>query len=76
MSAIIIKADSKSNKLLQDLAKRLGGDVFFDDDQYEDILLGTLMDKENKGETLSREEIMKKLKMSRNSLVSNSIESE
>ena len=63
MSAIIIKADSKSNKLLEDLAKKLGGDVFFiDDDQYEDIALGTLMDKEKTGETVSREEIMKKLK--------------
>ena len=27
MSAIIIKADNQSNKILTDLAKKLGGDV-------------------------------------------------
>ena len=62
MSAIVIKTDSKSSKILKDLAKKLGGSVFsINDNQYEDIALGTLMDKEKTGETVSREEIMKKL---------------
>jgi len=62
MSAIIIKADSKSNKILMQLARKLGGNVFsIDDHQYEDIALGALMEKEKTGETVSRAEIMKKL---------------
>ena len=62
MSAIIIKADKKSNKILMELAKKLGGDVFsIDDEQYEDIALGALMDKEKTGRTVPRNEIMKKL---------------
>lgn len=62
MSAIVIKADSKSNKILKELAKKLGGNVLsIDDNQYEYIALGALMDKEKTGETVSREDIMKKL---------------
>jgi hypothetical protein len=62
MSAIVIQADSKSNKILSDLAKKLGGNVLsINDSQYEDIALGHLMDKEKTGKTVSREEVMKKL---------------
>lgn len=62
MSAIVIKADSKSNKILKELAKKLGGNVLsIDDNQFEDIALGALMDKEKIGETVSSERIMKKL---------------
>jgi Mg-chelatase subunit ChlD len=62
MSAIVIKVDSKSNKLLKELAKKLGGDVLsINDNQYEDIALGALMDNKKTGKTVSREEIMKKL---------------
>lgn len=62
MSAIVIKADKKSNKILAELAKKLGGNVLaIDDNQYEDIALGALMDKEKTGRTVSRDEIMKKL---------------
>jgi hypothetical protein len=46
MSAIVIQADPKSNKILAELAKKLGGNVLaIDDQQYEDIALGALMDK-------------------------------
>jgi len=63
MGAIIIKADKKSNKILSDLAKKLGGNVLnLDDDQYEDIALGSLMDAVKTGKTVSRESIMIKLK--------------
>ena len=62
MSAIVIKADSKSNKILKELAKKLGGNVLpIDDNQFEYIALGALMDKEKTGETVSREDIMKNL---------------
>jgi hypothetical protein len=63
MSAIVIQADKKSNKLLSDLAKKLGGNVLFlNDEQYEDFALGALMDKVKTNETVSRDLIMKKLK--------------
>jgi len=63
MGAIIIKADKKSNKILSDLAKKLGGDVLsLDDDQYEDFTLGYVMDSVKTGKTVSRESIMARLK--------------
>ena len=63
MGAIIIKADNKSNKILSDLARKLGGNVFsLSEDQYEDLLLGQLMDSQKTGELVSRESILKKLK--------------
>ena len=62
MSAIIIQADPKSNKILTELAKKLGGNVLaIDDRQYEDIALGALMDKEKTGKVVSRKNVMKKL---------------
>ena len=62
MSAIVIQADPKSKKILSDLAKKLGGKVLsINDSQYEDIALGSMMDKEKTGRTVSREEVMKKL---------------
>ncbi|MFA5819931.1 MAG: hypothetical protein WC854_11740 [Bacteroidales bacterium] len=63
MGAIIIKADKKSNKILSDLAKKLGGNVMnLEDEQYEDFALGSLMDSVKTGKTVSRESIMMKLK--------------
>ncbi len=62
MSAIIIKADNQSNKILTDLAKKLGGDVMkLKDDQFEDLMLGSLMDSVKTGKTVSRETIIAKL---------------
>jgi hypothetical protein len=62
MSAIIIKADKKSNRILAELAKKLGGNVLsIDDEKFEDLALGSLMDKNKTDQTVSREEIMKKL---------------
>jgi len=63
MSAIIIKADNQSNKILTDLAKKLGGDVMkLKDDQFEDLMLGSLMDSVKTGKTVSREAVIAKLK--------------
>ena len=62
MGAIIIKADNKSSKILKELAERLGGDVTtISEEQYEDVLLGVLMEKEKTGKNTSRATIFKKL---------------
>jgi hypothetical protein len=63
MSVIIIKADNRSNKILKELAKHLGANVVnLNGVQYEDILLGAIMDSEKTGMDIPKEEIMKKLK--------------
>lgn len=62
MSAIIIKSDNQNTKILKELAKKLGADVLsIDEDLYEDLSLGLLMDRSKTGETVSRDSIMKKL---------------
>lgn len=62
MAAILIKADSKSSKLLMELAEKLGGNVTpITEEQYEDVLLGALMDKEKTGKNVTRAAIFKKL---------------
>jgi hypothetical protein len=63
MSTIVIKADKQSSKILSELAKKLGGDVFdLKDEQFEDLMLGMMMDSEKTGKTVSRSTIMKNLK--------------
>ena len=58
--AILIKVDNKSSKILKELAERLGGDVTtISEEQYEDVLLGTLMNKEKTGRNASRTAIIK-----------------
>jgi hypothetical protein len=55
MGAIVIKADNESNKILKELAEKLGGNVTqIDEEQYEDIVLGTLMEKEKTGKNVTR----------------------
>ena len=62
MGAIIIKADSRSLKLLKVLAVKLGAEVTdIKESQYEDFLLGQLMEMEKTGTTVSRAKIMNKL---------------
>jgi hypothetical protein len=63
MGAIMIKADGPSSKILKDLAKQLGATVTtVKDEQYEDLLLGNLMDAAKTGTTVSKDEVFKKLK--------------
>ncbi|MFV0265593.1 MAG: hypothetical protein ACK5HT_00495 [Draconibacterium sp.] len=63
MGAVVIKIDDKNNRLIAKLVKELGGKVIsINEEQYEDLVLGTLMDEEKTGETVSREEVMKKLR--------------
>ena len=63
MGAIIIKGDSESNKILGRLAEKLGNKVIsINEEEFEDFAFGKLMDENKTGETVSREEIMRKLK--------------
>lgn len=63
MSTILIKTDKQSSKILSDLAKKLDGNVVdIKDEQFEDFMLGTLMDSVKTGKTVSRNTIFKKLK--------------
>ena len=63
MNAILIKTDKKKGKILSDLAKHLGGEVIeIGEIQFEDLLLGKLMDSVKTGKTVSRSTIFKKLK--------------
>ena len=63
MGAVVIKIDDKNNRLITKLVKELGGKVIsINEEQYEDLALGTLMDEEKTGESVSREEVMKKLR--------------
>ena len=62
MSAIVIKADNQNTKILKELAKKLGANVLnINEEQYEDLALGLLMEKSKTGETVTRDSIMKKL---------------
>lgn len=62
MSAIVIKTDNQNTKILKELAKKLGANVLnINEEQYEDLALGLLMDRSKTGETVSRDSIMKKL---------------
>lgn len=63
MGAILIQADSQSNKILSDLAKKLGAKVLsIKDEQFEDMALGSLMDAVKTNENVSREPIIEKLR--------------
>jgi hypothetical protein len=62
MSTIVIKADKQSSKILSELAKKLGGNVYdLKEDQFEDLMLGMMMDSAKTGKTVSRSVVMKNL---------------
>jgi hypothetical protein len=62
MGAIVIKSDSKSLKIIAELAKRLGSKVAkLDDEQLEDFTFGEMMKEAKTGELASRESVMQKL---------------
>ena len=63
MGAVVIKIDKKNNRLISKLVKELGGEVVsINDEQYEDLVMGKLIDAEKTGENVSRETIMNKLR--------------
>ena len=62
MNAIVFKTDNKNTKILKELAQKLGAEVLnINEDQFEDIALGIIMDKVKTGETVSRDSIINKL---------------
>ena len=62
MSIIMIEADAQSSKILSSLAKRLGGKVVgLTRRQYEDFLLGELMEKAKTKRTVSKSAVMREL---------------
>ena len=62
MKAILIKADSRSNKILYSLAKQLGGKAFnINEEQFEDLRLGFTMDKVKTNQLVKKYEILNKL---------------
>ena len=63
MGAIVIKSDTKSLKLIMEIAQRMGGEVAkLNDEQLEDLTFGEMLKKAKTGRTVSRETIMQKLK--------------
>jgi hypothetical protein len=63
MSTLLIKTTPQSSLLLTELVKQLGGDVIaIKDEQFEDLLLGIMMDSVKTGQTVSKQSIMRKLK--------------
>ena len=59
----MIEADAQSSKILSSLAKRLGGRVVgLTRQQYEDFLLGELMEKSKTKRSVTRSAVMKELK--------------
>jgi len=62
MGALVIKIDKKNNRLISKLAKELGGDVLsINDEQYEDLALGRLMEEVKTDENVSRDIVFEKL---------------
>jgi hypothetical protein len=64
MSAIIINTKEKKGlKLLTELAKQLGYSVkVLSNEELEDVAFGEYLDNVKTGQTVSREEVMKKLR--------------
>jgi hypothetical protein len=64
MSVIVIKGTDKKNaRLIIELAKQLGGKVSgLSDEQYEDIMLGKMMDEIKTGIEVPKSVILEKLK--------------
>jgi hypothetical protein len=69
MSAIIIKTEEKSIQILKELAKQLGANVVsLKDNQYEDFLLGMIIDSEKTKKDAFPKEVFQKLKNKRNTV--------
>jgi hypothetical protein len=63
MGAIVIKSDSKSLKLIMEIARRMGSEVAkLDDEQFMDFTFGEMLKEAKTGKSVTRETIMQKLK--------------
>ncbi|HNS17689.1 MAG TPA: hypothetical protein PKH94_00125 [Bacteroidales bacterium] len=62
MDAIVIQTDRKNARILKELARKLGAKVFnINEEQYEDLAMGLLMERSKTGESVSRDSILKQL---------------
>jgi hypothetical protein len=63
MGALVVKINKKNNQLISRLVKELGGDVLsINDEQYEDLALGNLMDEVKTNEDVDKNLVFKKLR--------------
>lgn len=63
METIVIQSDSKTIKMLKELAEKMGEKAtVLSESQMEDLALGKLMNKVKTGKSVSRELIMKELR--------------
>ena len=63
MGALVVKINRKNNQLISRLVKELGGDVLsINDEQYEDLALGNLMDEVKTNEDVDKDLVLKKLR--------------
>ena len=63
MGALVVKINKKNNQLISRLVKELGGDVLsINDEQYEDLALGNLMDEVKTNEDVDKDLVLKKLR--------------
>jgi hypothetical protein len=66
MGALVVKINKKNNQLISRLVKELGGDVLsINDEQYEDLALGRLMDDVKTNVDDDRDLVFKKLRNGR-----------
>jgi predicted amino acid racemase len=63
METILIQSDSKTIKMLKNLAERMGDKAtILSKTQMEDLALGQMMKKAKTGKSVSREAIMNELR--------------
>lgn len=63
MGALLLKADNESKRILLQLAKKLGAVTLnINNEHYEDLALGYLIDVVKTRETIDRVSVMKKLR--------------
>ncbi|MBW6536444.1 MAG: hypothetical protein K0B11_15650 [Mariniphaga sp.] len=63
---MVVKIKRKNSQLISRLLKELGGDVLsINDEQYEDLTLGRLMDEVKTNEDVDKDLVFKKLRNER-----------
>jgi hypothetical protein len=66
MGALVVKISKKNNQLISRLVKELGGDVLsINDEQYEDLAMGRLMEEVKTNVDVNKDLVFKKLRNGR-----------
>ena len=62
MNSLLINIEDNNYKLISELTQKLGGKVIkLSSSQYEDFVLGSIMQKEKTGKNVSKSTILKKI---------------